>query len=264
MRPGRREVLAAAGAAATALLGGGAWLARRGSDLAFEPHPAMPGFRLVAGGRVSGGSGLGDGLIGLGAAPEPGREGRRERVRRVPCAALFGGPTPPGVVPVASFSDYSCPFCRVTTERLAEVEGRSGGGVRVAWHELPLLGASSRTAARAALAAARQGAYPAMHARLMRAGFQITPAYLDAVAGELGLDAERLRADMASPAIEAALGTSAALADAFGFPGTPAMVVGRTVVVGEIGARRLAALIGRERADGPIAACGGSAAPSPA
>lgn len=78
------------------------------------------------------------------------------------CNGLFGGPPPAGVVPIASFSDYNCPFCRVLTERLSNLEERSGGGVRITWHEWPRLGPTSLSAARAALAADMQGAYAAI------------------------------------------------------------------------------------------------------
>jgi hypothetical protein len=45
------------------------------------------------------------------------------------------------------------------------------------------------------------------------------------------------------------------LAELFAFVGTPALVVGRTVVQGEINDARLERLIARERMDGPIEAC---------
>ena len=259
---GRRGLLA--GGAAAALVGGAAWRARRETAPAFEPHPTVPGFRrLVAAGDLSsGGAGRYDGLIGIAAAPDPVLGPAREAVARDPCAALFGMATPgatggAGEVPVASFSDYNCPYCRVATERLAALAATPESPVRVAWHELPLLGEGSAAAARAALAAARQGAYPQIHARLMRSRFQVTPAYVEALAAEMGLDADRLLADMASPEIEAELARSAALADLFGLAGTPAMVVGRTVVVGAIGERTLARLVARERVDGPVPACAG-------
>jgi 2-hydroxychromene-2-carboxylate isomerase len=86
-----------------------------------------------------------------------------------------------------------------------------------------------------------------MHARLMRAGLVPTPAYLAEVAEGLGLDPARLLRDMGSAGIDAALRRSSALADVFALPGTPALVVGRTVVLGAVGERTLARLIERER-----------------
>jgi len=110
-------------------------------------------------------------------------------------------------------------------------------------------------AAQAALAAKRQDAYVAFHKRLMRTPFGTTPEYLDVLAEDIGVDGARLRADMASEDVRRELRESSALADIFAFVGTPALVVGRTIVQGEIGDARLKRLIERERADGPIEAC---------
>ena len=211
----------------------------------FEPVRGLEGFRRLGGGRISTGSGAA--LVGLdaedAAAPPPDDL----------CEALFGGAPEPGVVPVASFSDYACPYCRVLDERVAALDAEPGVAVR--WHELPLLGAPSEVAARAALAAELQGGYGALHRRLMRSGFQTTPEYVAAVAAELALDPGRLAADMDGPTVAARLTESRALADAFGLVGTPALVVGRTLVVGEVGERTLSRLVERERNEGPPPAC---------
>ena len=173
MRIGRRTVLLGAGAL---LVAGAVRFTGREAPLDFELDPVLPGFRHMAGGGASRAAGARfDPLVGISAPPDPAGEALRTAVRGDPCRALFGGPPAPGTVPVASFSDYNCPYCRVTTERLATIEARSGGAVDVRWHELPLLGEGSQTAARAALAAARQGAYPAMHAQLMRSRLLPTP-----------------------------------------------------------------------------------------
>ena len=219
-------------------------------ELEFEPMAQPAGFRRIAGGGVSTGFDVFAGLDGEG---DPALDAAVE-ARDDLCAALFhAGTGSAGVVPIASFSDYNCPFCRVLTKRLAEIEAE--GGVAVSWHELPLLGEASMTAARGALAAARQGAYAAFHERLMASGFQTTPEYLEALAQSIGVDAGRLEADMRSDAVAREILRSRAVARAFGFIGTPAIVVGRTVVQGEIGERTLRRLIAREREDGPVPAC---------
>jgi protein-disulfide isomerase len=110
-------------------------------------------------------------------------------------------------------------------------------------------------AAKAALAAKRQGAYVAFHEALMRGAFVATPAFLADLAARLDIDPEQMRADMQSPETARAIAESRALARLFAFPGTPALIVGRTVVVGEIDDATLRALIDREREDGPIPAC---------
>jgi predicted DsbA family dithiol-disulfide isomerase len=219
----------------------------------FEPLADPPGFRRIAGGATSGGF---DPFAGLSAPrPETGPRVDPDALRADLCGALYGAAPGEGVVPVASFSDYYCPFCRVLTGRLAAIEAESGGAVRIAWHEWPLLGETSEMAARAALAAKRQGAYVAFHEALMRGVFVATPAFLANLAGRLGIDAARMLADMDSAETARAIAETRALARLFGFPGTPALIVGRTVVVGEIDDATLRALIDRERADGPIPAC---------
>jgi protein-disulfide isomerase len=220
-------------------------------ELEFEPMTRPEGFRRIAGGGVSSGF---DMFVGIDGEPDPALEGTVAAVRDDLCATLFhAGTGSTDVVPIASFSDYNCPYCRVLTKRLAEIE--AAGGVALSWHELPLLGEASVTAARGALAAARQGAYAAFHERLMTSSFQTTPEYLEALAQSIGVDAERLEADMRSDVVAREILRSRAVARAFGFIGTPAIVVGRTVVQGEIGERTLRRLIAREREDGPVPAC---------
>lgn len=212
-----------------------------------------PGFRRLGGGATSGGF---DPFVGLGRREAPtGPTVDEGSLRADLCSALFGAPPAPGTVPVATFSDYYCPFCRVLTRRLAALEAESGGALRVTWHEWPLLGPNSMLAARASLAADRQGAYAAFQTALSRGGFVATPAFLANLAERAGIDPDRLLADMDHPAVAERIARTTALAGLFGFPGTPSMVVGRTIVIGEIDEPTLRALIARERADGPLPFC---------
>jgi hypothetical protein len=61
--------------------------------------------------------------------------------------------------------------------------------------------------------------------------------------------------DMASPEIEARIARSLALRNVFGFRGTPAILVGRTVVEGDIGEATLSRLIEAEREAGSPPTC---------
>ena len=54
------------------------------------------------------------------------------------------------------------------------------------------------------------------------------------VAADIGLDVDRLTRDMASPEVQTDLDRTRALADVFGFVGTPGLVIGRTVLNGAI------------------------------
>ena len=93
----------------------------------------------------------------------------------------------------------------------------------------------------------------------MKTAFVPTPRYLRHLAEQAGIDPDRLLQDMNSAGIEAEIEENKALAAVIGFPGTPGLVVGRTVVIGAIGDAELRSLIQRERADGPVRACRGKA-----
>ena len=244
-------------------LGGGYLIAGRAlpilpwfeRDIAFEDLARPDGFRRVRAGETS--SAGFDPFAGIGgAAPTETAISAMADVERDICAALFGGWSPgSGTVPIASFSDYNCPICRVTTRRIARSEEVRDGTAQVTWHELPILGETSVLAARAALAADGQGAYAAFQDRLLRSPFQPTTAYIDAVADDLGLDRDCLVRDMASAETQARIDRSLALRDIFGFRGTPAILVGRTVVEGDIGEAMLSRLIEVEREAGPLPSC---------
>ncbi|OSP56402.1 DsbA family protein [Pseudoruegeria sp. SK021] len=188
-----------------------------------QPHPTLPGFLVLDAGPISGGFDPFAGLI------DPNADRILARQPQDVCTALFQTPLRPGAVPVAFFTDINCPYCREMENWLA---GLSPDQVAVTWHDLPLLGPSSLAGARAIGAAKRQGAEAALRARLHRTRFQPDAAYLTALADGLGLDAPQMLADLTAPTVETRIAESLGLADAFGIAGTPALVVGRTLAVG--------------------------------
>ncbi|MEO3413383.1 DsbA family protein [Roseovarius sp. CAU 1744] len=230
---------------------GGAGLLRRLTepDLVFEPITDLPGFRRVEGGPVSGGA---TALIGIrGADSENGFSVRL--ANSAVCTALFGPAPDPSRVQVAYFTDYRCIYCRKLSPMLAAME--NAGGIRVNWHELPLLGQISDIAARAALAAREQGAYDVFHKRLMGAQAVPNPPYLRQLADEAGIDGARLLRDMTGKPVLSRLALSSAVAQRFGFFGTPAMVIGRTAVMGGIDQRMIERLVAAEQDATQPAAC---------
>lgn len=253
----RRQSIVTLGAlAAVPLVWHGAsalWRRLLPPDFDFEALNEPSGFRRLRDGAVSGGF---DPLVGIGAQRSTQAEEIDEAELRADlCSSLFGGAPVGDAVPIASFSDYYCPFCRVLTGWLATMEAEMPAAVSIRWHEWPILGETSLAAARAALAARRQGAYARFHAALMRGRFVATPVFLRDLAGRLGIDGEQMLADMESAAVVREIAVARGLARLFAFPGTPALVVGRTVVVGQIDRQQLEALIARERAEGPLPVC---------
>lgn len=166
-------------------------------------------------------------------------------VKSDPCTAFYGTRRE-NPVAVAFFSDFGCPNCRIMEARLAEMDASNPGSFRIVRHELPILGLASITASRAVLAAERQGAYREMHARLIWTIAVTDLSYVTTIAANLGLDPARFRTDMESGEIDQALDLSKAIARVFGFYGTPAFAVGRTVFLGAIPKSTFQALIAYE------------------
>jgi protein-disulfide isomerase len=103
------------------------------------------------------------------------------------------------------------------------------------------------TAARAALAARKQGKYDSLHRALMGLKGQIDEAAVFKLAGSVGLDVERLKRDMAAPEIDRMLKANLNLAGALDIRGTPGFVVGNEIVPGAISLDALKQLIDTAR-----------------
>lgn len=170
---------------------------------------------------------------------------RRDALERDPNAPVLGNPE--GDVTLVEFFDYNCPYCRRASEGLEALIAEDPN-LRVVLREWPILGEDSVAAARAALAAEKQGGYEAFHFALMGAEGRVDDAAIEAAAEAAGLDLERLRADMEAPEVDAHIAASMELAEALGVTGTPAFVVGDAVVPGAVPAEELARLIEEARA----------------
>ncbi|MBC6412054.1 MAG: thioredoxin domain-containing protein, partial [Hyphomonadaceae bacterium] len=108
-------------------------------------------------------------------------------------------------VTIVEFFDYNCGFCKQSTDWVASVIEKHPEDVRVIFKELPILDGrtnTSRNAARAALAAGRQGRYFDMHLALM-AERSLTSERIDQVAEKVGIDVAKMRRDMDDPALDA-------------------------------------------------------------
>ena len=156
---------------------------------------------------------------------------------------------PDGDVTLVEFFDYQCGFCKRMTGPLFET-ARADGRVRLVMKEFPILGPVSEIAARAALASRRQGRYEDMHIALMSLRGRLTEQVVLQTARELGLDVDRLEADMVDPELARIYGKVRALANRLDINGTPTLIIGDELVAGAIDAGRLQALIDGARAPG--------------
>jgi protein-disulfide isomerase len=169
---------------------------------------------------------------------------RRSKIFDDPGTPVGGNPK--GDVTLVEFFDYRCPYCKQVQPKLLELLA-GDPELRIAYKEFPILGAVSVAAARAALAADRQSKYEAFHDAMMAAKGEITEDTVYRVAGSVGLDIDRLKRDMSSPQIEAALKANHALADTLDIRGTPGFVVGDQIVPGAIDLASLKELVAGAR-----------------
>ena len=170
-----------------------------------------------------------------------------------PMSPVSGNPD--GDVTVIEFFDYQCGFCKRALPAMVDLL-ETDRQVRVVWKEFPILGPESVTAARAAMAAERQGRYFEFLSGSWPRPGKFRKSGIFEVAGESGLDVERLRQDMADPAIGAYLDETRELARAIGIRGTPAFVVGGQLVPGAIDAARMKELVAEARSAGGDAGSG--------
>lgn len=211
----------------------------------------LPPFRRLA--ELGPTSAFPPALAGLDAADGDAdlRRERADAVRNELCSALFGVDGPAGIIPVAYFSDFQCPYCRVLERDLGALLADDPTSFRLVQHELPIFGAASELAARASVAAARQGKQQDLRRRFMRLPLVADDTSVLQTAADIGIDADRLARDMTSSDVQGELDRSRALADVFGFIGTPGLVIGTTVLNGAVPASLLKSIMEDEKSLGP-------------
>jgi protein-disulfide isomerase len=181
---------------------------------------------------------------------------RRDEATRAVIAknrdALLADPTDPvagnpaGNVTVVEFYDTRCPYCRSMLPIMAALL-KAEPEVRLVYKDLPVLGPASQLAARALLAAQRQGGYLRLQEALMQAAAPLTPEGIRAEAKRQGLDGDRLLHDMDDAATSARLEANAKLARDLNVEGTPAIIVGGKLVPGAMGLPALRAAVAEAR-----------------
>lgn len=150
---------------------------------------------------------------------------------------------------LVEFFDYRCGFCkRVLGDvmALAATDSR----LRIVFKEFPILGPPSVVAARASLAADRQGKWTEFHVALMSAPGALDEDRIMDIAAETGLDIAQLRADMESESVTAVIERNHALAQTLGVRGTPAFLVKNAILPGAASQEDLAKLVAGAREAG--------------
>jgi protein-disulfide isomerase len=153
---------------------------------------------------------------------------------------------PQGDVTIVEFFDYRCPYCKQVEPHL-EALLKEDPKLRIVYKEFPVLGPESVYASRMALAARKQGKYAQFHDAMMAAKGKITEDTVLDVARAVGIDVARAKTDMTGPDIQEMIKRNYALADALDIQGTPAFIVGDTLVPGATDLDNLRRLIAEAR-----------------
>jgi protein-disulfide isomerase len=161
---------------------------------------------------------------------------------------------PRGDVTIVEFFDARCGFCKQLHPAL-EALLRRDPNIRVVMKDLPVLGPTSVQAARALLAAHRQGRYAAFQDALLTLRGEPTEAVMQDLARRVGLDWTRLRREMEDPAIARRIDANMRLAQSLGIQGTPALVIAgpagpeaATLVPGAVDLAQLERMVAEARA----------------
>jgi protein-disulfide isomerase len=116
---------------------------------------------------------------------------------------------------------------------------KSDGNVRLVMKEFPILGAESEYAAKAALAAHRQGKYGEFHEAMMTFKGKVTIDDVKRIAADVGVDTGRMEKDMEAPEIATIIQRNYDLAQALGITGTPSFIIGDILIPGAISMEEL-------------------------
>lgn len=195
---------------------------------------------------------LREALAALEEAETREREAAQAAALRAARPALFADATlpsrgnPQGRVAIAEFFDARCGYCKQLHPVLEQALA-ADRDIRVVMLDLPILGPNSVLAARAMLAAQRQGRYAELQDALLRLREEPTEPVLRREAERLRLDWPRLRREMDDPAVARRIQANLALAQQLGIQGTPALVVGEALVPGAVDLPTLQGLVARAR-----------------
>jgi protein-disulfide isomerase len=136
-------------------------------------------------------------------------------------------------VVVLVFSDFQCPVCMRSADATDQIAEEFPGDVRVEFWQHPLTShANAENAAVATLAAHRQGKFWEYHDEVFRNQASLDADSLVRYAGQVGLDGERFKRDIADPELRERARREAAAAEAFGAKSTPAFLVNGKLKVG--------------------------------
>ncbi len=151
---------------------------------------------------------------------------KKEEIYQIEIASslLIGERTAP--VTVINFSDFECPFSKRAFETMERLQKQYQGKLAYVYKHYPLAThREARHAAKASIAAEKQGKFPEMYRKLFENGQSITEENIALWAKEIELDPEQFAKDYADPETDRRLHEDITQGNTFGVRGTPTLFV---------------------------------------
>ncbi len=183
-----------------------------------------------------------DALVKLEQQREERETAERAQTIKQRSATLFNSTrqaevgNPNGDVVLVEFFDYNCGFCKRAMADLTKLL-ETDSNLRVVLKEFPVLGQNSVEAAQVSIAVQMQAPdkYLEFHSAMLNGRGRANKGRALMVAEQMGLDLDRLQADMKKSEVSATIEEVYALANSLGLTGTPSYVIGDEAVFGAVG-----------------------------
>jgi Na+/H+ antiporter NhaA len=130
-------------------------------------------------------------------------------------------------VTLVEYGDFECSYCGQAEQVIRELLSSFDEDVRYVWRHLPLsdVHPNAQVAAEASEAASAQGHFWEMHDALLAHQGELLPKNITKYANEIGLDAERLIAELRGREYASRVSQDVASADESGVSGTPTFFI---------------------------------------
>ncbi|MDP1631980.1 MAG: DsbA family protein [Caulobacter sp.] len=137
---------------------------------------------------------------------------------------------PDGVITVVELFDYNCGYCKLIAPQVMEL-ARTHPQVRFVFKDMVIFGETSEYAAAATALTKTPEQYTALHKALMAAK-PLNDAVATRIITAHGLDPAAVRREQASTARKRYFGDVHVIAQKLGVEGTPAFIIGDTLIPG--------------------------------
>ncbi|MFL5416682.1 MAG: DsbA family protein [Myxococcales bacterium] len=138
-------------------------------------------------------------------------------------------------VTIVEWSDFQCPFCGRVDPTLRQILSTYKDDVRLVWRNEPLpFHPNALPAAKAAMAAHKQGKFWQMHELMFAHQNELSEAKYEEWAKQIGLDVARWKADKDSPAIAEAIQKDNSYGQQVGANGTPSFFINGKLIAGAL------------------------------